>query len=113
MVEEYSCKAQANVVNFFDEWLLIASRDGKWKWIYLTFVPAKTCNVGIRILIWILNGCIRFVFGKSLLHPHLSYLVYFTPNYETVCFTPELSKPSILPPGWVFSGGFATVTVVW
>jgi len=57
-----ACKAETNVVNFFDNWLF-ASRDGKWKWIYLTFVPAKTSNVGIRILIWILNGCIRFVFS--------------------------------------------------
>ena len=42
MVEEYSCKAQANVVNFFDEWLLIASRDGKWKW------TSELFNIGIR-----------------------------------------------------------------
>ena len=35
---------------------------------------------------------------KVYLTPHLSYMVYFTLNYETVCFTPELSKTVYFTP---------------
>ena len=48
---------------------------------------------------------------KVYLTPHLSYLVYFTPNYETVCFTPELSKTVYFTPWAVFDSGFTAVTV--
>jgi len=53
MVEEYSCKAQANVVNFFltNGYLPLGMENGNGHLNYSTFVSAKTCNIDISIQI--------------------------------------------------------------
>jgi hypothetical protein len=50
--------------------------------------------------------------GKVYLTPHLSWAVYFIPNYETVYFTPEHFKTGQITPGRFSDGGLAIVTIV-
>ena len=59
------------------------------------------------------SGLLDINVEKVYLTLHLSYMVYFTPQLWNRLFYPlNFSKPSILPPGQFFSGGFATVLYI-